>query len=298
LLKRTLEDKFVDTFNYIFLTLILIVTVYPFWYVLILSFNEGKDAALGGIFLIPRKFTFENYKVFFTEPKWVGGLKNTVLRTVIGTALSTGFTAMVAYGLSHRYIMFRKTYFNLLIFSMYFGGGLIPFYVLLRGLGLLNSFWVYVIPNMFKPFMALVMISFIREIPYSLEESARIDGANDFTIFARIIVPVSKPILATMALFGSVAHWNDWYSSVYFVTRKNLKVLAFFMREVINQSLTSDPTQEQLVATYQGVYDNIAVTTRSMQMATIFIAVAPILLVYPFLQKYFIKGMTLGAVKE
>ena len=192
-LRRTAEDRVITLVLAIFLGFVTLVILYPFWYALIISFNEGMDASRGGIFLLPRRFTTENFRQVFRDRDLRGGYLVTIARTLIGTVSSVLVTAAFAYALSHPYLKLRRLYMNLMIFAMYFGGGLIPFFVLLRRIQLMNTFWVYVIPGMISGFNTVIMLSFFREIPSSLQESAKIDGANDFRIFTRIVLPVSRP---------------------------------------------------------------------------------------------------------
>lgn len=280
-----------DTFITVILLMIMLSMLYPFYYVLILSFNKGTDSFLGGIYLWPRSFTLENYVQFLNDPHWYQAFLVTVVRTITGTVLGVLFTCLVAYGLSHRDLLFHKVYFTAIIFAMYFSGGLIPYYVVLRSIGLLNTFGVYVIPSMLSTFFLLIAISFFREIPGELKESAHMDGANEFVIFYRVILPVSMPLIATMALFTGVGQWNSWLDSAYFVQSNNLRTLAFRMMEVINK--TNAPMDAIAVANSASA----GVTSYSLQVAAMVISIAPIVCVYPFLQKYFIQGIMLGSVK-
>lgn len=292
--KKTKEDIILDTIIYIMAAIVMIVTIYPFYYIVILSFNEGIDSTRGGIYLWPRAFTLQNYMAVFSDESWLRAAYISVSRTVVGTLLSVSLTSMVAYALAHENLRFRKIYFMALIVSMYFSGGIIPYYVTLRALGLINTFWVYIIPSMLNGFLVLVMVAFFREIPTSLEESAIIDGANDLQVFIRIALPVSKPVLATVSLFFGVGQWNAWLDSVLFVRSADLRPLSFLMMEIINSS--------RITSMISGMDASMAasaaqVTTLSIQMTTIVITVVPIVLVYPFLQKHFVKGVLLGSVK-
>lgn len=280
-----------DGFIYTVLFVIMLIMLYPFYYVLIASFNKGSDSLLGGVYLWPRSFTLENYKMFVDDPKWYRAFMVTVVRTVSGTALGLLLTSLVAYGLSHRDLMFSKLYFAIIIFAMYFSGGLIPYYVVLRSIGLLNSFGVYIIPSMLNTFFLLIAISFFREIPGELKESAHIDGAGEFVIFFRIILPVSMPLLATMALFMGVGQWNSWLDSAYFVQSENLRTLAFRMMEVINKS---NSPMDAIAAANSA---SAGVTSFSLQVTAMVVSIVPIICVYPFLQKYFVHGIMLGSVK-
>lgn len=284
------KDLLLDSVIYVLLFCIMIATLYPFYYVLVISFNQGKDSLLGGIYLWPRSFTLENYATFLKDSNWYNALFVTVARTGVGTLLGVLFTSLVAYGLSHKDLLFSKGYFAVIIFAMYFSGGLIPYYVVLRSVGLLNTFGVYVIPSMLSTFFLLIAISFFREIPLELKESAYIDGANEFVIFFKIILPVSTPLLATMSLFLGVGQWNSWLDSAYFVQSDSLRTLTFRMMEIINKS--NIPIESVGAAASAS-----GVTNYSLQVTSMVVSIAPIVCVYPFLQKYFVKGIMLGSVK-
>ncbi|MGO4542721.1 carbohydrate ABC transporter permease [Paenibacillus sp. 2TAB19] len=289
--RRTLEDWLVDSINMVLILFVVIMTFYPFYYLLIISFNQGLDAAKGGIYFWPRQFTLDNYSTFFQDPKWRVSFLVSCARTVVGTLLGVMFTSLVAYGLAYKQLLFKKTYFAIVIVAMYFSGGMIPYYVVLRELQLLNHFAVYVIPSMLNLFFLLIAISFFKEIPDELQESARIDGANDLTIFYKMILPISRPLLATMSLFLGVGQWNSWLDSAYFVQSNNLRTLTYRMMEIINQSTM--PT-DAMSADFASMN---TVTTFSIQVTAMVVAIIPIMLVYPFLQKHFVKGVMIGAVK-
>jgi len=285
------KDLVMDGVVTVILFVIMLAMLYPFYYVLILSFNKGTDSLLGGIYLWPRNVTFENYATFLNDPQWYRAFLVTVARTVSGSVLGVLLTCLVAYGLSHRELLFSKAYFTMIIFAMYFSGGLIPYYVVLRSAGLLNSFGVYIIPSMLSTFFLLIAISFFREIPGELKESAHMDGANEFVTFYRIILPVSMPLIATMALFMGVGQWNSWLDSAYFVQSDSLRTLAFRMMEVINKS---NAPLDAVGAANSAASD---VTSYSLQLAAMVVSIAPIVCVYPFLQRFFIQGIMLGSVK-
>ena len=289
--RRNREDWIMDGVIYMVAVVILFMTLYPFYYVLILSFNEGVDASLGGIYWFPRKFTLSNYTRFFNDLKWLRALGISFLRTFIGTALGVTFTTLVAYALSFRELVGRKAYMTFVIICMYFSGGIIPYYALLRGLHLIDSFAVYVIPGMLNLFYITIGRTFFEDIPGSLRESAKIDGAGELKIFARIIVPISKPFMATLALFIGVGHWNNWYDSTFFIKTKALRTLPYLMMEIVNQFQT---TNDLNAAAHQAA----GTTSLSVQMAAMVISVVPIIFIYPYLQKYFVTGMMVGAVKE
>ncbi|WP_373232741.1 carbohydrate ABC transporter permease [Cohnella sp.] len=290
--RRSKEDWLLDSFITIVLIVIVFITLYPFYYILLITLNAGTDTNLGGMYLWPREFSLENYITFFEDPKWLSAFGVTVLRTLVGTILGVLFTSMIAYGLAKRDLMFRRTHFLIVIVAMNFSGGLIAFYIVLRSLGLINSFGVYVIPGMLNIFFLLIAISFFREIPEELGESARIDGASEIHIFARIILPISLPLMATMSLFLGSGHWNAWLDSAYFVQNEELRTLTYRMMQVINQSMVPS-ANTQAAATMS----RSSVTPFSIQATAMVVSIVPILGVYPFLQKYFVSGMMLGSVK-
>ena len=293
-IRPTIEDCAVDGFSLVFCILLFIVTVYPFYYVIVMSLNDGVDALRGGIYLWPRKFTTENYRQFLSDSQWITAIGVTVAKTVIGSGLTVFFTCMVAYGLSHEGLLFKKFYNVILLVCMYFSGGLITYYLVLRSYKLLNTFWVYVVPTMFSTYYCILAISFFREIPNDLKESARLDGANELTIFVRIILPLSKALLATLALFAAVGQWNSWSDTAFYApSNKNLRTLGYLMREVIIRNQVDTTSRQAMMHAAQ----HSTVTATSVQMAAMIIAVLPIMCVYPFLQKYFVKGVMLGAVK-
>lgn len=287
------EDKAVDLVVYILLGLVGIVTLYPFYYTIVCSFNDGLDLMKGGVYLWPRKFTLGNYKLFLEDGDWRHAFLVSLARTVVGTVLRVGFTSMFSYALSRNNLMFRKGYRFLVVFTMYFSGGLIPFYVLLRNLGLLNSFWVYVIPGMVDAFFVMTGINFFGAIPESMIEAAKIDGAREIKVLTRVVLPVSKPFLATLALFSAVGQWNSWLDSAYYVRDAKLHTLAYKMMTVINQTLATANTE----AAGQASQANTS-TSFTVQATAMVVSMLPIMCVYPFLQKYFVQGMMIGAVKE
>ena len=287
------EDMAVDLVVYILLGLVGIVTLYPFYYTIVCSFNDGLDLMKGGVYLWPRKFTLGNYKLFLEDGDWRHAFLVSLARTLVGTAMRVGFTSMFSYALSRNNLMFKKGYRFLVVFTMYFSGGLIPFYVLLRNLGLLNSFWVYVIPGMVDAFFVMTGINFFAAIPESMIEAARIDGAREIKVLTKVVLPVSKPFLATLALFSAVGQWNSWLDSAYYVRDANLHTMAFKMMTVINQNLATANTE----AAGQLSQANTA-TSFTVQATAMAVSMLPIMCVYPFLQKYFVQGMMIGAVKE
>ena len=297
-----LDDRIVNVVAIILGLVLLVITFYPFYYVILFSLNEGVDSASGGLFLIPRAFTLTNYKVVLSDPFIGRSFVVTIFRTVMGTVMAVFFTAMVAYGLSKKHLMFRKTYSMLGLVTLYFGGGLIPTYLIYRTLGLLNTFWVYIIPSLFAYYHALLFMAFFRELPQSLEDSAKVDGAGDFLIFIRIILPLSKPVLATIALFVGVFHWNDWFTSAYFVFDQKLWTVPTILIKTLSSieafyKVASLQAQSGAHPDAGTITPEQLVTMDSMKWATIVVTVFPITVVYPFLQRYFVKGLLVGHIK-
>ena len=286
------KDSVVEILIIGLMILICIVTLYPVWYTIIISFNDAQDALMGGIYLFPRVFSLESYRMVFMNDEIIQAFIITILRTLIGTVTGVFFTAMVAYAFSKRYIMGSKFYLTAGTITMFFGGGLIPYFIILRNLGLFNNFMVYIIPAMFNFFHCIIFMTFFREMPPSLEESAKIDGANDFLVFVRIILPMSTPVLATIALFVGVFHWNDFFMGVIFIHDPELRPIQTFMYQII----AGTAAQRSVVGMPAGVASQ-AVSSLSMQLATMVVTTAPIVFVYPFLQRYFVKGIMIGAIK-
>ncbi len=294
--KRTTEDWVLDIVIYTVMILVLFLTIYPFYYVFVLSLNDGLDAYKGGIFLWPRKFTWENYRELLSDSSWLTAIFISVSRTVVGTFLGVLATSIVSFALSFDRVIGRKVYTRLYVFTMYFGGGLIPFYILLRTLGMINTFAVYVIPGMLNVYYLLIMRSFYQGLPESLYESARLDGASDIQLYLRIALPLSKAVLVTIALFFAVGQWNSWMDAVYYITKDELRPIAYKMMEIIKRNSITDQA-DMMASAGLMASSTKTVTTTSLQMAALIIGVLPILCVYPFLQKHFVKGVLIGSVK-
>jgi putative aldouronate transport system permease protein len=250
------------------------------------------DAMKGGIYWWPREFTFANYKAVFDTPGIVTSFGVTIAKTVIGTITHVFFTAMVAYAISRRDLYGRNFYMLVGVITMFFSGGLIPYFLLIRDLGLFDNFLVYIIPTLFNFFHLIIFVSFFRELPTSLEEAAKIDGANDFMIFIKVIIPLSMPVIATIALFQGVYQWNDYFAGVIFVNNPDLQPIQTYLYKVVAES-----SSNQMMSNAAGTIATKTVTSQSIKLATMVVTTLPIMLVYPFLQKYFVKGMLIGSVK-
>lgn len=292
-IRLTREDIVLDTVIYVVLAVVFFLCAYPFWYGLVISLNESVDTAMGGVYFFPRKWTLENYLKFFRDSTWLSGFMVSVMRTVIGSSITTVFTMLVSYGLSHEKLVFRKLYMSIIVFSMYFSGGIIPYYVLLRNLRLLNSFFVYIIPTALNTFFIFIAITFFNDIPAALKESAKLDGASEMRIFFSIILPVSLPLMATILLFSAVGQWNAWFDSAFYcLARKDLRTLGYLLMESINQA----NMPSNAVAAAQAAA-SARVSPLAVRVTAMMISVIPILIIYPALQKYFVTGLTIGSVK-
>ncbi|XEC95401.1 carbohydrate ABC transporter permease [Paenibacillus tarimensis] len=289
--RRTAGETIFDSVTIAAMLVICFMTLYPIWYVLVNSFNDGQDAMRGGIYWWPRIISLDNYQAVFENKGIMTAMGVTVAKTVIGTALHVFFTAMVAYAFSRRDLIGRNIYMLGGTFTLFFSGGLIPYYLLIRDLGLLDNFLVYIIPALFNFFDLIIFVSFFREIPSGLQEAAKIDGANDFSIFVRVILPVSMPVVATIALFHGVYQWNDYFTGMIFINNMDLQPIQTFLYRVVAQSSSS-----QIVAAAGGGI-NRSVTSQSVKLATMVVTTLPIVFVYPFLQKYFVKGLMIGSIK-
>jgi putative aldouronate transport system permease protein len=281
-----------------FLLVFAVLVLFPFYNCLVLSFNTGSDAMKGNLYFWPRQFTLENYRKVLSEPIFKTAAINSILRTVITTVLAIIFTSVYAFVVSHKQVVFRNFYMLLGLITMYFSGGLIPTYLLVRDLNLLDKFMVYVYPNMFNMFNAILFISFFTGLPAALEESAKIDGANEFTILFRIIMPISTPVIAAVGLFVAVGQWNSWFDTMLYTKSESLETLSHMFQKMIStmQYLEQQLTQVSGESVEQLLKNN-EVSTVTLQMAAMAITSFPVIVLYPFLQKYFIKGIMVGSIK-
>jgi putative aldouronate transport system permease protein len=288
-------DRLLDVLIYSILAFIGIITIFPFLNMLALSLNEASDTYLGGITVYPRKITLANYYAVFQTGNVVKAYSISIFRTVLGTLFSLTFNSITAYALSKKYIKIRRPMLAFLVFTTLFSGGIVPYYMTLRSLTLLNNIWVYVLPQVYNVFNILIFRTFFEGLPASLEESAKIDGANDLTIMWKVIVPLSAPVFATIALFSGVGHWNDWYTGEFFVTSNRLQTVQNYLLKVLQENASHDT-----IDSYRRASDGrntTVISPESVRMAVLMTVCLPIMCVYPFLQKYFVKGVMIGAVK-
>lgn len=278
-----------DIVNRLILLLIGVIILVPVWNIVVSSFANGKALAEGGFIFWPKEISFENYKAVLRDSSIWTSYIISIAKTVIGVPTHVFFCSMVAYGLSKRDLMGRKLYTVMGVITLFFSGGMIPTYLLMKKLNLIDSFMVYIIPQLFSYYDVVILMNFFRQIPPSLEESANIDGAGPWKVFLRIILPLSKPALVTIALFNGVYQWNDFMTAKLYITNKSLYPVQMKLYEIIVQQSVKNMNIGTVV---------LDTTAKGVQLATIVITTVPILIVYPLLQKHFMSGMMLGAVKE
>jgi len=290
----TRSQRIFNVFNVIVLTLLAIITFYPFWYVLVASFNVGSDFVRGGVYFWPREFTLENYERAFRDPRIFQSLQISLARTAIGVAVGIVFTSLVAYACTVKTLPGRVGFIFFWYFTTIFGGGLIPYFILLRNLGLNTSFWLYIIPSIFSFFNFLLMRVYFDTIPEELRESAMMDGAGHTRVLFQIYWPLSMPIIATLILFIGVGHWNDWFTAAFFQSRTELFPAATVLQRLLSEASPAAMREEGQYSV-QDVMRTF--TPMSLRMAFVMILTMPIVALYPFLQKYFVKGVMIGAIK-
>ncbi|MBP3796844.1 MAG: carbohydrate ABC transporter permease [Ruminococcus sp.] len=291
--RRTKGDIIFDTINTIFMVIFTIIILYPLLNMVAVSFNDGLDALKGGIYLWPRIFTTKNYSTVLSMKNMGNAVRTSVLRTVIGTLSATFVTALLAYILSRKDFLFKKSLSLLYVVTMYVNGGLIPVFLVYKSLGLTNNFLVYVLPGMVPAFSMLVLRTYMNGLPDSLAESAMIDGAGHFTIFFRIILPLCMPVIATVALFTAVGQWNSWFDvMIYNRMSDNLTTLQYELMKLLS-SVTNQKSNSEVMKNATGT-----VTPTSVRAAATVVTSLPIIILYPFLQRYFVAGLTIGGVKE
>lgn len=277
--------------NTLFLSALMIVTMYPILYVAFASFSEpALMMAHKGILWKPLGFSLETYGAVFSNPMILLGYRNTLFIVIVGVALNLLLTSFAAYALSRKTLEYRKQLTLFIVFTMFFSGGLIPFYLLVRGLGITDTLWALILPTAISAFNLIIMRTSFEAVPDALEESAKIDGANDFVILFRIFLPLCKPVLAVVGLYYGVSHWNSWFNAMIFLQDRSLYPLQLILREILIIGEASSMAEG-------ASQDEIIILGETLKYATIMVATLPIFLVYPLLQKYFVKGALIGAIK-
>jgi putative aldouronate transport system permease protein len=283
------SDILLDVFIYIAIGTFTLVTLLPFLNVLAVSVASTREVVSGKLILWPEKFDFSSYQYIFNTGVFFTSFKNTVWITVVGTAVNMSVTALLAYVCSRRNFSGRRSLLFMIVFTMLFSGGMIPTFLVVKETGLMNSLWALIIPTAASAFNILVMREFFESINDSIIESAKIDGCNDLGIFFRIILPLSKPALATFTLFYAVGNWNQYFSAILYLNKSSLWPLQILLRQVVLVG------QSDIYSAME--YGEALPQPLTIQMATVVLASLPIVIVYPFLQRYFVQGLTLGAVK-
>lgn len=281
---------------YGFLLAIFLVTFFPFWHIFILSINDANDSLRGGVFFWPRVPTFDSYLTVLRDEEILSSLVVTAARTLIGVPLTVFCVSMLAYVLSRPGLKHKRGINFFFVFTMYFSGGLIPTYMVIKAVGLIDSFWVFIFPGLFNVYWMILVRTYFEGLPRELFEAAACEGAGEFGQFVRIAIPISIPVLAAIVLFSAIYHWNSWYDSYIYTYKNELKTLQAVMVKILNQYQTGDMlSQAQQMASEA---KKMPVNSESIRMTVTMVATLPIIMVYPFLQKYFIQGMLLGAVKD
>ena len=290
-IKTSTGEKIFTVFNYTFITVLCLVMLYPFWHVVMQSFSSMEATLKGGVFLYPKGFNLDTYRSVFNNPQVYTGFATSIMVTVIGTVLGTLLTAMTAYPLSKSRLRGGKVLMVIVLITMIFAGGMIPSFLLIQELGLMDNRLALILPALVSAYNCIIMKNFFMSIPESLEESARIDGANDIRIFFSIIVPLSKATIATIALFMAVAYWNDYFSTVLYIRSTDKWALQAVLRNMLTN------TQQAMAQAGVNVINTSNTNSETIKAGTIVISTVPILVVYPFVQKYFVTGVMIGGVK-
>lgn len=288
-------DTFIQFLIYLIVILFCLAILLPCLNVLVLSFNDGKDAARGGIWFWPRVFTLDNFKEVFDDGSIMTAYGISIARTVIGTFLSLMVTTLAGFALKQKDLPGNKLITVLITFTMLFSGGMIPTYIQYRNLHLLNSFWVYVVPSLVSVTYLLMVRTFFEGIPDSLEESAQLDGCGYFQTYLRIMLPLSKPVIAVVGLYTAVNHWNDWFAGAFYMNNSDMWPVQTVLQNMLTKSMSQ---QQEITSVAQALAQStVSTTTDSLKMAAVVVTTVPILCVYPFVQKYFAQGAMIGAVK-
>ena len=291
-MKLSRGERLFNAANTVVLAVVGILCLYPFVYTLSISLSTAAEAERAGFHFFPRDISLVSYRMVLSNPSIITGYTNTLIRTVLGTVLTVVCCCVAAYPLARKEMPHRSLITFLIVFTMLFNGGMVPTYLLIKRLGMINTIWALVIPPALTAFNVIIIKNFFQSIPESLTESARIDGAGEWRILFQIYMPLSKPVLATVALWSAVMHWNSWFDALLYITDDKKQVLQTFLQRIVVESST------QLMEL--GITDSSIVqfTGETIKAATIIVTILPIICVYPFLQKYFVKGIMLGGVKE
>ncbi len=297
-IKSSTSDKVITVITYILFGLFALICVYPFYYIFINSISANDLSANGKIIFFPKGIQFHNYGDVFKIPGLWQAVKISIGRTVIGTAFTVGASAFLGFMFTQKDMWLRKFWYRFTVITMYFNAGIIPWYLTMKSLHLTNNFWGYVLPVIVSPFFIILVKTFVESIPAELQQAAEIDGAGLMTFFFKILLPVIRPILATIAIFAAVNQWNSFQDTLLLVTDSSLNTLQYILYQYINQA-TSLTTMMNLQSSGSAVMQTLAAkqTPTSIRMTVTIVVVAPIILIYPIFQRFFVKGIMIGAVK-
>ncbi|NHC40523.1 carbohydrate ABC transporter permease [Bacillus sp. MM2020_1] len=291
--RKSKEDKVFDIINFFLVAIILLLIVYPLYFIVIASISDPNMIYEGKVWLLPKELTLEGYQRIFGDSKIWLGYKNSIIYTLVGTIVNVSFTLMAAYALSRKDLYGRNVIMFLFLMTMFFSGGLIPTYLVVKNLGLLNTMWALILPKAVAVWNVIVAKTFFESsIPNELLEAARIDGCSDVKFFWKIVLPLSKPIVAVMVLFYAVGHWNSYFDALIYLNNENLYPLQLILRNILIQNQASTMMISDL--------DSLAAKQRVSELikyGVIIVASIPLLIVYPFVQKYFVKGVMIGGIK-
>lgn len=290
-IKRSKGEKIGYAIILVILILFAFSTLYPFWHVLMYSISDSREAMTGGLFLLPRKPTLLAYKTVFRTEQIFVAYRNTLLKTLVGTVMSVAITALTAFPLSLKRLHGRNFFSMYIFFTMLFSGGMIPTFLVVKSLGLLDTFWALVLPGMMSAYNMFIMRNYFQQLPAELEESAYIDGATPMVALVCIILPISAPCLAAVAMFYAVGNWNSYMDCLLYTTSAKLQVLQIYLRNLISSVGAMDS-----IAVVSDA-ETSALTEETVKMTSIAVSIIPILIIYPFLQRFYTKGITVGAVK-
>ncbi|WOO40058.1 carbohydrate ABC transporter permease [Rubellicoccus peritrichatus] len=291
-MKTNFGERLFGLLNGFLLCVFAFLALYPFVYTISLSLSSPAEAYRPGLHLYPKEVSFEAYRMIISNPDLYWGYFNTIFRTIVGTALTLVATCMCAYPMSRSYMPHRRLLTLFIVFTMLFSGGIVPTYLLIKNLNLLDNRWVYILPVMITGFNVIIIKSFFERIPESYAEAAKMDGAGEFRILFSVFMPLSKPVLATVGLWTAVMHWNMWFDAMLYISDEHKQVMQTFLRRIV-----IDNSVELAGKGFVG--DSVAtLTSDTIKSATVVLTVLPMLLFYPFAQKYFVKGIQLGGVKE
>ncbi|NJD01508.1 MAG: carbohydrate ABC transporter permease [Ruminiclostridium sp.] len=296
IVKTSVGEKVFNKLNYLTMSVFTLLCIYPFYYVIIYSISDPTEASVKGVILLPLKLSFYTYTSIFQRGDLLNASLISVSRTVLGTLLTVVCSSMLAYLVTKKEMIGRRFVYRLVIITMYLNVGLIPWYIAMKSYGLKNSFLLYIIPGMVNAFYVILVKTFIEQLPASMEESASMDGAGFFQIFFRIIIPLSKPIIATISVYSAVSAWNTWTDNYFLANNPHLQTVQMILYNYLRNAQDVAMSMRNNL-NVPGTFKAPVITPQSVQMTIIVISVVPILMVYPFLQKHFAKGIMFGAIK-